>query len=177
VTDERISELRAVAHPLRLRLLSLLTGAPMSSAEAARELGISQANASYHLRLLERAGLVEVAEEVKVRGGRARRYREVASRREQSSSPESEVAKASTEAREVFVRALVDELVRRNAHRVMGPVLDVDAELWVPSETWKECVNVVGEVAVRLHAAARKPRTPGAERVAVTVSMFPMDAS
>ena len=36
--DERISELRATAHPLRLQMLSLLTGAEMSAAEVAREL-------------------------------------------------------------------------------------------------------------------------------------------
>ncbi|WP_268815939.1 helix-turn-helix domain-containing protein [Amycolatopsis alkalitolerans] len=38
-----------LAHPLRLRLLSLLTGASLSAAEAARELGETQANVSYHL--------------------------------------------------------------------------------------------------------------------------------
>ena len=56
--DERISDLRATAHPLRLRMLSLLTGAELSAAEVARELGVSQANASYHLRLLLDAGLL-----------------------------------------------------------------------------------------------------------------------
>ena len=33
-------QMRALAHPTRLRILSLLTGAPMTAAEVARELGM-----------------------------------------------------------------------------------------------------------------------------------------
>ncbi|MFD0801388.1 helix-turn-helix domain-containing protein, partial [Streptomonospora algeriensis] len=70
-----LAGLRLLAHPLRLRLLSLLTAQTMSAAEAARELGETHANVSYHLRRLHEGGLLEVAEEVRVSGGRARRYR------------------------------------------------------------------------------------------------------
>ena len=52
MNDEQLSSLRSVAHPLRLRMLSLLTGTSMSAAEVARELEITHANASYHLRQL-----------------------------------------------------------------------------------------------------------------------------
>ena len=38
---EAVSTLRAIAHPLRLRILSLLTGAELSAAEVARELDIT----------------------------------------------------------------------------------------------------------------------------------------
>ena len=61
--------LRAMAHPLRLRILSLLTGAELSAAEVARELDLSHANASYHLRVLLDAELLEVAGEERIRGG------------------------------------------------------------------------------------------------------------
>jgi DNA-binding transcriptional ArsR family regulator len=72
---DRVVSLRALAHPVRLQMLSLLTGAPMSAAEVARELGLTHANASYHLRQLFAAGqLVEAGEET-IRGGRAKRYR------------------------------------------------------------------------------------------------------
>src|SRR4029450_2282389 len=70
-----VRRLRATAHPLRLEMLSLLTGADLSAAEVARELGVTQATASYHLRLLHRAGLVEEAGQEKVNGGVAKRYR------------------------------------------------------------------------------------------------------
>lgn len=46
VDEGRTKGLRAVAHPVRLRILSLLTGAEMSAAEIARELDITQATAA-----------------------------------------------------------------------------------------------------------------------------------
>ena len=61
--------LRATAHPLRLQILSMLTGTAMSAAELARELGTSQANASYHLRVLAQAGEVVPDGEESIRGG------------------------------------------------------------------------------------------------------------
>lgn len=52
---------------MRLQMLSLLTGAELSAAEVARELGTTQANAGYHLRFQLGAGLLVV------RGRRPRR--------------------------------------------------------------------------------------------------------
>ena len=75
MSDQDVSALRATAHPLRLRILSLLTGASMSAAELARELGTTQANLSYHLRVLAAAGEVVPDGEVKIRGGVAKLYR------------------------------------------------------------------------------------------------------
>src|SRR5215218_8131340 len=67
--------LRAMAHPIRLRIMSLLTGAPMTAAEVARELDLTHANASYHLRNLLAGGMIVLAGEEKIRGGVAKRYR------------------------------------------------------------------------------------------------------
>ncbi|MEU4424231.1 helix-turn-helix domain-containing protein [Actinoplanes sp. NPDC024001] len=69
------AELRALAHPVRLRIMSLLTASSLTAAEVARELGITHANASYHLRNLLSAGHIAVAGEEKIRGGTAKRYR------------------------------------------------------------------------------------------------------
>ena len=59
----------------------------MSAAEVAREIGGTQANASYHLRQLYDAGLLDVAEEVSVRGGQAKRYRHDPSARQPADRP------------------------------------------------------------------------------------------
>jgi DNA-binding MarR family transcriptional regulator len=55
--------LRALAHPLRLKLHALVgrEGA-ITAAEAARQLGVSQALASHHLRQLAKYGFVEPAD-------------------------------------------------------------------------------------------------------------------
>jgi DNA-binding transcriptional ArsR family regulator len=60
--------LHALAHPIRIRLLGLLRReGPLSASEAGRRVGESSGSASYHLRQLERYGLVEDAP-----GGRGR---------------------------------------------------------------------------------------------------------
>ena len=50
-------DLAALAHPLRLRILDALR-APASAADVARAIGQSRQNVNYHLKELERAGLV-----------------------------------------------------------------------------------------------------------------------
>ena len=72
---DAVARLRATAHPVRLRILSLLTAEAMSAAEVARALDLTHANASYHLRLLHDAGELVVESEEKIRGGVAKRYR------------------------------------------------------------------------------------------------------
>lgn len=55
--------LRALAHPLRLKLHALVgREGTITAAEAGRQLGVSQALASHHLRQLARYGFVEPAE-------------------------------------------------------------------------------------------------------------------
>jgi DNA-binding transcriptional ArsR family regulator len=52
-------EVRALAHPLRLRMLEILRGGPATATMLARELGESSGATSYHLRELEKAGFLE----------------------------------------------------------------------------------------------------------------------
>ncbi|HEX5117982.1 MAG TPA: helix-turn-helix domain-containing protein [Pseudonocardiaceae bacterium] len=55
--------IRAMAHPVRLDLLGIVgRDGPITSAAAARRLGISQALASHHMRQLAKYGFVEPAE-------------------------------------------------------------------------------------------------------------------
>jgi DNA-binding transcriptional ArsR family regulator len=55
--------LRALAHPVRIQLLGLLRReGPLTASEAGRRIGESSGSASYHLRQLERFGLVEEAQ-------------------------------------------------------------------------------------------------------------------
>ena len=67
--------LRAMAHPLRLQILSLLTGSAMCAAEVAREIGCHPGQRQLPPAPAHEARLLVVAEEVSVRGGRAKRYR------------------------------------------------------------------------------------------------------
>jgi hypothetical protein len=61
ITDSRA--LRAMAHPLRLDLIEVLTAlGPATAAVCARHLGVGQASCSFHLRQLAKYGFVEQAE-------------------------------------------------------------------------------------------------------------------
>jgi DNA-binding transcriptional ArsR family regulator len=60
--------LRALAHPIRLELISLLRrGGPLTATQAGERIGESAASCSFHLRQLAKYGLVEEAG-----GGRGR---------------------------------------------------------------------------------------------------------
>ncbi|OZM74291.1 transcriptional regulator [Amycolatopsis antarctica] len=167
--DIHADGLRALAHPLRLRILSLLTGAAMSAAEAARELGDSQANISYHLRRLHDAGLLDIVEEVSVRGGQAKRYRH---------DPDSggRTCARGPDEQALLATILAAELRRRTDYRLSGaPAAMTDAELWVDERTWQQVLAHARALSLLLHNAAKPPRTRGTRRVSVTVSMFTMD--
>ncbi|MEU8540687.1 helix-turn-helix domain-containing protein [Streptomyces sp. NPDC048717] len=163
-----LSGLRALAHPLRLRLLSLLTANAMSASEAARELGESQANVSYHMRHLLAAGLLELAEETSVRGGRAKRYRH------DPASGEA-VPGGSLDDYTVLAAAVAEELQRRSRELVPGtPGAFTDAELWLRPEAWERVRHLAKELGVLMHDAAQAPHTPGAVRASATVLLFEM---
>jgi len=170
--DRSQLSLRARAHPVRLRMLSLLTGAAMSAAELGRELGISQALASYHLRFLVNAGAVTLAEEVRHRGGRERRYRY---RAEASAEDSPWPAGHTPEGYELLLTAAGEEL-RRRAHQrdPDGPGLMVDAELWVTDEQWTAFRDAVRDASLRLHQQAARPRTSGTKPVNVSAFLFTM---
>ena len=162
------SRLRATAHPLRLRMLSLLTGAELSATEIARELEVTHANASYHLRFLEKAGLIEVASEERIRGGVAKRYRHP-----WRDSAAVDLGENATE-RGAYVRAMADELVRRHGDQRRKGIF-VDAELWVDPSVWQEAQELVQRASELVHDAARPPRTEGTLHVNLTSAAFRMD--
>ena len=166
MTSQRISSLRATAHPLRLRMLSLLTGSAMSAAEVARELGITHANASYHLRQLLDADLVVVEEEERIRGGVARRYRHLFDRPESKWTDEDVAG---------HVDAMCSELLRRFPDRQPGKGTFTDAELWVAPETWERAVELLVEASMLVHREARRPHAPDSVRVNLTVAGFRME--
>ena len=169
MTDDRTAALRATAHPLRLQMLSLLTGASMSAAEIARELGTTQANASYHLRVLAEAGEVVPDGEENVRGGVAKKYRH----------PWAELATATDRPRidmARHVRTMGQELARRWASKKPRTrAVMTDAEMWVAPETWEQVFGLLEEASRLVHAEAQRPRTEGTVHVNVQVAAFRME--
>ncbi len=103
ITDPQA--LRALAHPIRLDLIEVLTAlGPATAARCARQLGTSQASCSFHLRQLARYGLVEQAPDTGDR--RERPWRLVAV--EQSWS--ADAGPAGEQLEQVFVQREADRI-------------------------------------------------------------------
>ncbi|MDH3540712.1 MAG: winged helix-turn-helix domain-containing protein [Acidimicrobiia bacterium] len=62
-----VSQLKAIADPVRTRLLNALGANPASAKQLSASLGLTHGNVGHHLKVLERAGLVAVVEERRVR--------------------------------------------------------------------------------------------------------------
>ncbi|MDH6111506.1 DNA-binding transcriptional ArsR family regulator [Kitasatospora sp. MAP12-15] len=71
-------QLRAVSNVVRHRILGILRDQPATITQVAAKLGIAKGSASYHVRLLERAGMVAVVRTRKVRGVTERYYERTA---------------------------------------------------------------------------------------------------
>lgn len=159
-----VGGLRAFAHPVRLRMLSLLYGRALSATQLAGELGIAHGSASYHLRQLAGAGLVELAEERVRRGGTERTYR---------------LAQAAALAgfdqqdrREFAESALVEARRRLTLADLSAPSTVGDAELWLDPAAWGELVERARRLMSELSGRAQPAGTPGTRPVSMTVLWF-----
>lgn len=169
MTSDETAALRATAHPLRLRILSILTGTSMSAAELARELGTTQANASYHLRVLAQAGEVVQDGEESIRGGVAKRYRHPwQDLREATGRTATDMAQ--------HVRSMGKELSRRwQSRKPRTRTVMSDAEMWVTPETWETVRGLVEQASVLIHAEAQAPRAEGCVHVNLQIAAFEME--
>ena len=165
--SDAVARLRASAHPVRLRIMSLLTAEAMSAAEVARALGLTHANASYHLRQLHDVGELVVESEEKIRGGVAKRYRYDASREhpDRTSGVDDRIA---------YARANALEVERRLRDAAPGSGSSSDLEAWVPVESWHRALDLLHEASHLLHAEARPAGTPGTVHVSATTTAFTM---
>jgi DNA-binding transcriptional ArsR family regulator len=74
------AQLKALAHPLRQRLLYALGERPATISQLAVSFGAQKGNIGHHLKVLRAAGLVRVVETRQVRGGTEHYYQRTAQR-------------------------------------------------------------------------------------------------
>lgn len=168
--DSPLVPLRALANPLRIRIVSLLTGAPMSATEVAEELGIAHGSASYHLRRLTAAGFLRRAGDAPgaESGGAARRGQPP---KRYEYDPDSALRLDRSGGSDLLLEALFSDL-RRRAAAASRQVTSADAEVWLPRGTWAE-VCALTDRAVRLvHDKAGPPRTGDGVHVSFTAMLL-----
>jgi DNA-binding transcriptional ArsR family regulator len=66
---------RALGHPLRVRILAMLEEGTASPRELAPRLGATLGTTAYHVRTLHRLGLIKLVERTRVRGAVQNHYR------------------------------------------------------------------------------------------------------
>jgi DNA-binding transcriptional ArsR family regulator len=154
--------LRALSHPLRLRILALVSGQGMSSAELARELDLNHAAVSFHVRQLVAAGFLELAETRSVRGGQERRYRQRLVRG----------SEWVPEDHRLMVGAIAEELTRRVADGSGTWKLFSDAELWIDREVWDDARKRIAAIMKDLDDAAAAPHSDGTVHVSATALLL-----
>lgn len=169
--------LKALAHPLRVRLLGLLReGGPSTATALAGRLGESSGTTSYHLRQLAGAGFV--VEDTERGNARERWWRaaQQSTRLESTDWPDDPATKAALD---VYLGAVVDA----SAARVSEFLAEQDS--W--PRKWQDAFTVsdfvlsltatelrrLNEEAERLVESYRRPPRKGDERVVVQMQSFP----
>ena len=165
-----LAALRALSHPIRLRMYSLLVAGPASAAELARAMDVQHASASYHLRSLHGAGLVALDEERTVNGGLERRYRIV----EPPDRPVGDEP-TSTEDWMALVAAFTAILQQRATQVSTAPKWFADVELWAPAEAVVRARQGMHNVLRQLQQDVVDPAAHSARRVSASALIFEMD--
>ena len=155
-----------MAHPLRVRMLSLLVSGPLSATEVAAELDVAPPTASYHLKRLSDAGLAEPhSEATGARGRPSRRYRLTAG---------IETRLNRNDGGEVAFGSMVEDLLARHralvAHR-----FEADAEVWMTPEALDRVEALARQLYAVVSQEAKRSRTPGTRSASITISVFELD--
>lgn len=128
---ERVSDperIRALAHPIRLRLLDHLGDiAEATATECAEAIGESPASCSFHLRILEKYGFIERAE----RRGREKPWRVVTASLDMR--PDPELPGSLRAVQEVALLGLEAEFQRARAFFAHA---DHESDEWVQASTF-----------------------------------------
>jgi DNA-binding transcriptional ArsR family regulator len=164
----------ALAHPIRFRIFEVLREGPSTASRLARRLGESRGSASYHLRLLARAGVIEELPEAGTR--RERWWRRPEELLILPSDPDPEAR--AIDARMLAVFFARDDDVR---HRfVTRPVSDEWQRgsfvgNWLVPLTPQEADEVGTRLLAIVDEFRRRPKPPpDAAQALVSVSVLPV---
>lgn len=111
---------KALNHPVRVKALTILTAKIASPKEIAAQIDAPLSNVSYHVRVLDELGLVEIVEEESVRGSVAHFYKAV--ERPLIDNPDWE--KLSPKVRSAFSGYVIETLMSDAADSLAAGVFD-----------------------------------------------------
>ena len=158
---DKPEQLKALGHPLRVRVLEML-GAEgdrrLTNRELAQQLGVDPGHLHFHVRMLLRAGLIELADAGQ---GREKPYRAVA--RTVRVAPALLKADATSDLR----AAMLDEVQRGWAeHGTSGTFRSAQVTARISPE---QAVELIQELAER----AREAEDPSQAPIVITTVLHP----
>jgi DNA-binding transcriptional ArsR family regulator len=173
---------KAMSHPLRVRILALLDERTASPVELAGWLGATLGTTAYHVRTLERIGLIELVRETRVRGAVEHHYRA----KERPSVSDEAWAAAPPIAKQAAVSASLETInaYSRAASAAGGfdhgnshltrTALQLDARGF--NELSRACLRILAQVD-RIEEAAKErlelnPHTGETKDVALVMMLF-----
>ena len=173
---------KALSHPLRVRILAMLHERTASPRELAEWVDATLGTVSYHVRTLHDCGLIELVETTQVRGAIAHHYkakaRPRASKEAWASAPpivKQATVGAALQTVHDYARASADAggFHRAEAH-ISRTNLHLDAKGW--RQAAKACEKLVGELNRIEETAAKRlakdPQIAGASDAAVALMLF-----
>jgi DNA-binding transcriptional ArsR family regulator len=148
---------KAMSHPLRVRILALLDERTASPVELAGWLGASLGTTAYHVRTLERMGLIELVRETPVRGAIEHHYRSKERPRVAADAPpvaRQAAVSSSLQTIDAYARAAsaAGGFHEGDSH-LTRTALQLDARGW--NDLSRACLRLLAQVD-RIEAAARE---------------------
>jgi DNA-binding transcriptional ArsR family regulator len=177
---ENPRSIRALAHPGRLAIIdALASGEELTATQCAQLTGLSPSATAYHLKLLERYGLVESAPP---RPDRRERPWRATGRQIQTdldiSAPAGASAAAAVIAAHIdMTRAIAVEFTaagHAEPEKWRDAATLTNADLWLTTE---ECQQIGQELAAVIAPYRRRTRPAGSRRVRVMTGVVPRRAA
>ncbi|HEY4131217.1 MAG TPA: winged helix-turn-helix domain-containing protein [Gemmatimonadaceae bacterium] len=187
--DARVADLRALAHPLRLRMIELFAEMPRTTKQVAELLGEPPTRLYHHVAALERAGFL-VLKATKANRGATEKWYEAVAPRIATGSAEGDGATAvvltsSSRDSRGAKRALVTTLLDQTRREVFAAATSTDAQpillarlvVAIPSSSVPEVRRHLQEALVNIrHDLGIEDQPPDAEceRWAMTLAFTPV---
>lgn len=180
-------QLKAVAEPLRLRLLLAFAGRPRTIKEVARELGERQGRLYHHVEVLEKAGMLEIASTRPVRGAIERSYVAVATRFSVDQSllmpplaggaPDPAtlllISSALADTREGLIRSFAGKEGLEAHEKPYLKVRKLDSTRREIEEVREKIEELIQLIHAQAEAHEGQERPPDARRFTMTLALYP----
>jgi DNA-binding transcriptional ArsR family regulator len=183
-----MEEVRALSHPLRLRLLELFAQSPRTTKQAAEALGEAPTRLYHHVAALEKAGLVRLRE-TKRKRGTTEKYFEAVTKRFLADARETLRDQGNTRDHAAVAMVLFDQ-ARNELIRALGTaaadepptLVAIRSVLHLSPRAAKQLTKKLQDLLAGLHPGQESPgssktRRSPRRRYSLTIALIPADES